>query len=78
LAARTDGNFLKEESTLENESKTTKPVLSRKEAAAYLGIHVNTLDKNDIPRIHIGRRTLFRQKTLEKILAGKEQSRRHE
>jgi len=53
---------------LENESKITKTVLSRKEAAAYLGIHVNTLDKNDIPRIHIGRRTLFRQKTLEKIL----------
>jgi len=59
---------------LESETKTTKPVLSRKEAAAYLGIHINTLDNSDIPRIHIGRRTLFRQKTLDRHIAGNEKS----
>ena len=50
------------------------PVLSRKEAAAYLGVHLNTVDRWDIPRIRIGGRTLFRQKTLEKYLADKERT----
>ena len=51
-----------------------KQVLSRKEAAAYLGIHLNTLDRSDVPRIHIGRRTLFRKNTLDNMLTEKEQS----
>jgi hypothetical protein len=68
---------LKEDSTLENEATLTKPVLSRKEAAAYLGIHINTLDKNDVPRIHLGGRTLFRVKALDKYLAKNERSGGH-
>jgi hypothetical protein len=67
---------LKEDSNLENENTLTKPVLSREEAAAYLGIHSNTLDKSDIPRIYVGRRTLFRMETLNKYFEEMEQTRR--
>jgi hypothetical protein len=63
--SRRDGKFLKEDSALKNETKTVKPTLSRYEAADYLGIHVNTLDKSEIPRFRIGRRTLFRLVTLD-------------
>jgi hypothetical protein len=43
-------------------------MLSRKEAAKYLGVHINTLDHSDIPRVRLGCRTLFRQKTLDKYV----------
>jgi len=56
------------------ENVIEKQVLSRKEAAAYLGIHLNTLDRSDVPRIHIGRRVLYRIKTLDKLLNDREQS----
>jgi len=61
---------------LENENTLKKQVLSRDEAAAYLGIHFNTLDKSDIPRIYVGRRTLFRKETLNKYFAKMERIRR--
>ena len=55
---------------MENEVK--RPVLSRDETAAYLGIHINTLDKCNIPRIHIGGRTLFKRETLDRYLTENE------
>jgi excisionase family DNA binding protein len=45
-----------------------KMTFSREEAAQYLGIHLNTLDKSDIPYVKIGRRVLYRRVTLEKLL----------
>jgi hypothetical protein len=42
--------------------------LSRKNAAKYLGICLNTLDNLDIPRIRIGVRVVYRRATLEKFL----------
>jgi len=55
------------------ESETTKNYLSRREAAEYLGIHLNTLDLHkELPRIHFGGRTLFRKTTLEKFFADME------
>jgi hypothetical protein len=60
---------LQEDSILDNEFPKEKQVLSRRETAAYLGIHTNTLDRNnDIPRIHIAGRVLFRKKVLDKYL----------
>jgi hypothetical protein len=56
------------------ENVIEKQVLSRKEAAAYLGIHLNTLDRSDVPRLQIGRRVLYRIKTLDKLLNDREQS----
>lgn len=50
---------------------TTQPqkeVLSRKEAAEYLGICKTTLDRLDIPRTQIRRRVLFRKEVLDKWL----------
>ena len=50
---------------MEGESATIKTTLSRQEAADYLGVHINTLDNSDIPRIRIGTRVLFRLVTLD-------------
>ena len=56
------------------ESETTvKQTLSREEAAKYLGVHINTLDKSNVPRVRVGGRVLFWQKTLDKLLAGEGQ-----
>jgi len=54
------------------ENVIEKQVLSRKEAAAYLGIHINTLDRNNIPKARIGKRILYRRKSLDKFLADAE------
>ncbi|MDR2587960.1 MAG: helix-turn-helix domain-containing protein [Spirochaetales bacterium] len=48
-------------------------VLSRKEAAAYLGVCNNTLTKMGIPCAKTGRRILYRQSALLNWLAKKEQ-----
>jgi excisionase family DNA binding protein len=53
---------------LEKPVSPGSPVLSRREAAKYLGIHINTLDKSDIPRVRMGRKIMFRQKTLDKYV----------
>jgi hypothetical protein len=55
--------------SMETNPHPEKQVFSRMEAAAYLGIHWNTLDKSDIPRVRMGGRILFRRKTLDKYLA---------
>jgi predicted DNA-binding transcriptional regulator AlpA len=44
----------------------TADILSRKEAAAFLGICRNTLDRLDIPRTKIGRRVMFKRQVLNK------------
>ena len=49
---------------MEGEPKAEKQTFSRQEAANYLGIHINTLDNSDIPRIRFGRKVLFRLATL--------------
>jgi len=62
----------KEASTL-NGTTIERQTITRNEAAEYLGIHLNTLDKTpEIPRIRIGGKVLFRIKTLEKYRADQE------
>jgi hypothetical protein len=41
-------------------------ILSRKEAAAFLGICLSTLDRLDIPRIKIRDRVLYKREVLKK------------
>jgi hypothetical protein len=44
----------------------TPDILSRKEAAAYLGICLSTLDLLDIPRTRIRHRVMFKRDVLNK------------
>ena len=46
--------------------ETNTDILSRKQAAAFLGICRNTLDGLDIPRTKIGRRVMFKRDVLNK------------
>ena len=41
-------------------------ILSRKQAAAFLGICLTTLDRLDIPRIRIRHRVMFKRDSLNK------------
>jgi hypothetical protein len=43
-------------------------LLSRKQAAEFLGVCKTTLDRLDIPRTKIRRRVMYRQAILEKWL----------
>jgi len=43
-------------------------ILSRREAAKYLGICLNTLDRLDIPRIRLRNRVMFKRDILNKWL----------
>jgi len=64
---------------LESESTVTKPMLHREDAARYLGIHVNTLDLSDIPRVRFGRYVFFKRDVLDKCFdTGFETKRRNE
>jgi len=65
LDGRTDGKFLEEVSTLENGQEAERGY-SRKAAAAYLGIHINTLDRSDIPRVYFGRSVVFKREVLDR------------
>ena len=47
---------------------TNKEVLSRKDAAAYIGIGLSTLDRLNIPKIQIRRRVLFKKEAIDKWL----------
>ena len=49
--------------------QSTKEVLSRKEAAIYLGVCKTTLDRQSIPKTQIGRRVLYRKEILDKWLS---------
>ena len=44
----------------------TPDILSRREAAAYLGICKATLDHLDIPRTKIGKRIMYKCEVLKK------------
>jgi len=44
----------------------TSDVLSRREAAAYLGICLTTLDRLDIPKTRIRHRVMFKRDVLNK------------
>jgi excisionase family DNA binding protein len=46
----------------------SKDVMSRKDAAAYIGIGKSTLDRLNIPKIQIRRRVLFKKETIDKWL----------
>jgi excisionase family DNA binding protein len=50
-------------------TQTTKEVLSRKEAAEYLGVCKTTLDRLGIPKTQIRRRVLYRREILDKWLS---------
>ena len=50
-------------------SQHVKEVMSRREAAAYIGIGKSTLDRLNIPKIQIRRRVLFRKEAIDKWLA---------
>jgi excisionase family DNA binding protein len=49
---------------------TTQPkdIMSRAQAAAYIGIGKSTLDRLNIPKIQIRRRVLFQKETIDKWL----------
>jgi len=55
-----------------NNSALQETVLSRKEAAAFLGISKTTLDRAEIPRSKIRKRILYRQSVLIQWLAKNE------
>jgi excisionase family DNA binding protein len=48
---------------------TQKEVMSRAEAAEYVGICKTTLDRLNIPKIQIRRRVLYRKATVDQWLA---------
>ena len=58
---------VKKEITLQ--SIQNKLNLSRNETAFYLGLHVNTLDKVNIPHAKIGRRTVYSKQVVDAWLA---------
>ncbi len=51
---------------------TNKEVMSRAEAAAYIGIGKSTLDKLDIPKIQIRKRILFKKEAIDKWLSSQQ------
>ena len=48
---------------------SSKEVMSRSEAAAYIGIGKSTLDKLDIPRTQVRRRVFFKKEVIDKWLS---------
>jgi len=54
-------------------AQKTSEVLSRREAAQFLGICTTTLDRLDIPRTQIRKRIVYRRVTLDGWLAKQEQ-----
>jgi excisionase family DNA binding protein len=51
---------------------TQKEVLSRKEAAAYIGVCKSTLDRLNIPKIQIRRRVLFKRESIDEWLVAQQ------
>jgi len=51
---------------------TNKEVMSRAEAAAYIGIGKSTLDRLDIPKIQIRKRVLFKKEVIDKWLSSQQ------
>jgi hypothetical protein len=44
-------------------------ILSRKQAAEYMGVCQNTLDRFDLPRIKVRRRVMYRISVIDEWLA---------
>jgi excisionase family DNA binding protein len=49
-------------------NQPAKEIMSRNEAAAYIGIGKSTLDRLDLPKIQIRRRILFKKESIDKWL----------
>jgi len=49
-----------------NTNTTTNEILSRKEAAAFLGICLTTLDRLDIPQTKIRHRIMYKRDAINK------------
>jgi len=49
-------------------TQPVKEVLSRKEAAAYLGVCKNTLDRMGVPKTKIRRRVFFKKDAIDRWL----------
>jgi len=54
-------------------AQATSEVMSRKQAASFLGICLTTLDHLDIPKTQVRKRVLYRKTTLLKWLEKQEQ-----
>jgi hypothetical protein len=59
---------------MDTETKVECGVYTRKQLVEYLGVHLNTIDRSDLPRIKIAGRVLYRKSTVEKWLREKESS----
>ena len=46
--------------------ETSSDILSRKEAAAFLGVCLTTLDRLDIPKTRVRHRVMFKREVLNK------------
>jgi hypothetical protein len=55
----------------------TQEVLSRKQAAAFLGVCLTTFDRLDIPRTQVRKRILIRRVSLDNWLAKQERMGKH-
>jgi hypothetical protein len=51
-------------------------ILSRKKAAAFLGICLTTLDRLDIPRTKVRHRVMFKREVLDKWIDDHTEKRR--
>jgi len=49
-----------------NNSTENIEILSRKKAAAFLGVCLTTLDRLDIPRTRVRHRVMFKREVLDK------------
>jgi hypothetical protein len=49
-------------------TQPAKEVMSRRDAAAYIGIGKSTLDRLSIPKIQIRRRVLYKKEVIDKWL----------
>jgi hypothetical protein len=61
-----------EEAFMAAVSNATGEVLSRKQAACYLGICLTTLSRLNIPHAQIRKRVMYRKTTLDSWLAKQE------
>ena len=63
-----------EEAFMATVAQATGEIMSRKEAAQFLGICLTTLDRLNIPRTQIRRKVLYRKATLDSWLAKQERT----
>jgi hypothetical protein len=61
-----------------NDNTETVEIMSRRKAAAFLGICLTTLDRLDIPRTKIRHRVLYKRDVLNKWIDKHTESRKKE